>query len=142
MNRKLIPKIVEVANCGAAFISAKKSAGLDDGGIDSSVSDAVSLGVEKINPATLADVRALPEILQMDGMLHLLNREERRRRSGWVADWYYNELFDEPSVAATILQDESIQVVAHVLRWIEKAADQKEAKREMRCDGLVPSKIF
>jgi len=127
MNRRLIPRIVEVANCGAAFISAKKRAGMNGSGIDSSVSDAVSLGVEKINPATLADVRALPEILQMEGMLHLLTREERRRRSKWVADWYYNEMFDDPSGVSAILQDESIQLVGHVLRWIERAADARES---------------
>jgi hypothetical protein len=98
--------------------------------------------VRLINPSTVANVRLMPEVLQLEGMLHVLDLEEQRRRGKWYSDWYYDELTNDLSIMDRIMQDSEVKDIADVLRWIEKAADQKEAEREGRCDGPVPSKIF
>ena len=126
MNRKLIPKIVAVAECGESFYAACKSARLRSVNLNASLLDAVSEGVEKINPATLADVRELPKVLQLDGLLHLLAMEDKRHR-GWYADWYYSEVMDDASVTWQILGDVRVKSIADVLCWLDMAADARES---------------
>jgi hypothetical protein len=142
VNQKMIPKILELVECGTAFATAGKRAGVDKENIEMAIVEAIAEGVRLINPSTVANVRSMPEVLQLEGMLHVLDLEEQRRRGKWYSDWYCDELTNDFSIMDRIMQDSEVKDIADVLRWIERAADQKEAEREMRCDGPVLSKIF
>lgn len=142
MNQKMIPRILELVECGTAFATAGKRAGVDKENIEMAIVEAIAEGVRLINPSTVANVRSMPEVLQLEGMLHVLDLEEQRRRGKWFFDWYYYKLTDDLSMMDRMMQDPEVKNIADVLRWIEKVADQKEAEREMRCDGPGVSRIF
>ena len=146
MNQKMIPRILELVECGTAFATAGKRAGVDKENIEMAIVEAIAEGVGLINPSTVANVRSMPEVLQLEGMLHVLDLEEQRRRGKWSSDWYYyklaQSLTDDLSIMDRMMQDPEVKNIADVLRWIEKVADQKEAEREMRCDGPGVSRIF
>jgi len=142
VNQKMIPKILELVECGEAFLAAGKRAGVDKNNIERAVVEVIAEGMGRINPCSVANVRQMPEVLQLEGILHVLKLEALWRRGRWYSDWYCYELTNDLSIMDRMMQDSEVKDISDVLRWIERAAGQKEAEREGRCDGPVPSKIF
>jgi len=124
MKKRYIHTVVEIANNGALLCMACERAGLRSADLKSMVQDVVSHGVELINPSTVAHAKALPVILQEDGLFHVLTMEERRRGVlGW-SDWYQESLTEYENLASGILADPTVKTIDDVTRRIIETVDR------------------